>query len=266
MDNEKHGGIMKAFASSGEEEVYDSRVEQDFAKRFMALDTGWKMTREPGVIPVGKKVMIPDFGFRKGGLTVYLEVVGFWTPEYLQEKIRKLTLLENVDMIVAANRDLACQKLEKIGEKLNVIYYKQKIPLRPILTHLKVREKSLVREQTGRLRIEALSIQKPVVEAKELAEKLGVLEDTVREFLMERKVPGYSRLGDMLVKETKLKEIQERLENRLNQGELNLIEASRIVEDAGGMRSANILEALDYNIEWHGIDPQSTKIRRKTKI
>jgi len=70
----------------------------------------------------------------------------------------------------------------------------------------------------------------------------------------------------MLVKKTKLKEIQEKIENRLNSGELNLVEASRIVENAGGRRTTNILDALGYTIEWHGIDPHSTKIRRKTKI
>ncbi len=265
LDNEKHGGIMEALGTPEETEVYDSQVEQDFAKRFRALDTGWILTREPEPIIVGRRVMIPDFGFRKGGMRVYLEVAGFWTPQYLEEKVKKLRLLGDVDMIVAANRDLACQKLDKIGERLNVIYYKRRIPLRPILVHLKAREERLVREQTRRLSAEALPIQKPVVEARDLAEKLGVLENAVKEAFKEKEVPGYIRLGDMLIKEAKLEEIRERLENRLNQGELNLVEASRIVEAAGGRRTANILNVLGYNLEWHGIDPHSTKIRRKTK-
>lgn len=265
LDNEKHGGIMKALETAEETEVYDSQVEQDFANRFRALHTGWKVTREPEPLPVGRRVMIPDFGFQKGGLTVYLEVMGFWTPRYLQEKVRKLTDLGDVDMIVAANRDLACQKLDKIGEKLNVIYYKRKIPLRPILLHLKVREERLVKEQTLRLRVEALPIHEPIVEAKDIAEKMGVLEDAVKEVLMEREVPGYTRLWDMLIKNTKLEEIRERVKNRLNQGDLSLEEASRIVGEAGGKRTANILDALGYKIEWHSIDPHSTKILRKRK-
>jgi len=72
-------------------------------------------------------------------------------------------------------------------------------------------------------------------------------------------------LGDMLIKKTKLKEIQKKIENRLHKGELNLVEASRIVKGEGGRRTANILDALGYNIEWHGINPHSTKIRKKTK-
>jgi len=83
---------------------------------------------------------------------------------------------------------------------------------------------------------------------------------------MEREFPEYTRLGDMLVKKTKLKEIQEKLENRLNSEELNLVEASRIIEDAGGRRTSNILDVLGYSIEWRGIDPHSTRIQRKEKI
>jgi len=35
-------------------------------------------------------VFIPDFGFEKNGVKAYLEVVGFWTDEYLQKKLGKL--------------------------------------------------------------------------------------------------------------------------------------------------------------------------------
>jgi len=265
LDNTKHGGIMKALRTTEGKETYDSRVEQDFATRFRALDTGWKMIREPEPILVGRRVMIPDFGFQKGGMIVYLEVAGFWTPQYLEEKTKKLGQIGNVDMIVAANKELACQKLDKIGEKLNIIYYKRRIPIKPILLHLKAKEERLVKEQTRRLQAEALPIQKPIVEARELAEKLGVLEDAVKETLMKREFPGYTRSGDMLIKKTKLKEIQEKIEKRLHKGELNLVEASKIIEDEGGRRTVNILDALGYNIEWHGINPHSTKIRRKTE-
>ena len=264
LDSQKHGGYMEALEKP--EEVYDSLVEQEFANRFKALDTGWKLTREPEPIPVGRQVMIPDFGFQKSGLRVYMEVVGFWTPQYLKEKVKKLRQLGDTDMIVAADRDLACRKLDRIGERLNVIYYQRRVPIRPVLAHLRTREERLVKEQTRRLRAKTFTIRKPVVEAKELAERLGVLEDAVKELLSEGEVPGYMRLGDMLIKETKLKEIQGRLEKRLDQGELSLGEASNIIEEEGGRRPTSILDALGYRVEWHGIDPQSARVRRIGKI
>lgn len=262
LDSQRHSRYMGT--PEALEEAYDSRVEEDFARRFRALDTGWSLIREPEPIPVGTQVMIPDFAFQKAGLRVYMEVVGFWTPQYLQEKLEKLRKAGGLDMIVAADKELACRGLDRIGERLNVIHYRRHIPLRPVLDHLKAREEHLSEEQARRLSAEALIIQKPVVEAREIAERLGVLEDAVREVLREVEVPGYTRLGDMLINETKLGEIRERLEERLERGELGLEEASEIIEVLGGRRPTSILDALGYRIDWHGIDPRSAKIRRRT--
>jgi hypothetical protein len=265
LGSEKQRDLMKGLDSREDSEGYDSHVEEDFAKRFKALDTGWTVTREPEALPVGRRVMIPDFSFQKGSLKVYLEVVGFWTPQYLEEKVKKLSLLKEVDMIVAANRGLACEKLDKIGKKLNLIYFKRRIPLTPVVTHLKAVERRLITEQIRRLSNAAFTLQNPVVEAKELAEMLGVLENTAKQVLQDREWPGYTRLGDMLIKETKLKELQDRLEDRMENGELSFDRASAIIEAAGGRRPTSVLEALGFKIEWQGIDRRSAKIRRKNK-
>ena len=129
--------------------------------------------------------MIPDFGLQKDVMKVYLEVVGFWTPQYLEEKVKKLSLLGDMDMIVAADRDLACEKLGKIGKRLNVIYYHRKIPLRPILSHLKAREEWLVKEQSKLLCLEKLVLKKNVVKIRDLAKKLMVLEDALKKALLD---------------------------------------------------------------------------------
>ncbi len=263
LNNLKHGGYLKAKKTSSKTEVYDSLVEQNFANRFKALNTGWMLTREPEPLPVGKQVMIPDFSFQKGDLRVYMEVVGFWTPQYLEEKVKKLNMVDDVDMIVVADRHLACQKLDRIGKKLNVIYYHRKVPLSPILDYLKSKEARLVKKQVKRLRGEEFTLQKSIIEAKELAEKMGVLKDAMNEVLKEKEFHGYIRLGDMLITKTKLKQIGDKLEKRLEEGELNLVEASDIIENAGGRRPTSILDTLGYKVEWYGIDPKSAKISRK---
>lgn len=266
LDSEKHGGLMEPLEKPEATTLYDSQVEQDFARRFKALDTGWTLVREPQPLPVGRHVMIPDFGLQKGGVTVYLEVAGFWTPQYLARKITKLELLDGVDMIVAADSTLACAKLDRMAKKLNLIYYKRRIPLRPILDHLEALEERMVTAQISRIHAESLPLQQPIVELSELARELGVLTESVRQIVKEHKVPGYRQLGDLLIKEAKLREIEQRLENALHQHELSSYEASQIIENAGGRNPTLILETLGYEIEWHGIDPQSAKIRRKTKL
>ena len=54
------------------------------------------------------------------------------------------------------------------------------------------------------------------------------------------------------------------MRTRMEQGELSLKETPRIIEGTGGKRPTNILDALGYKIDWHGIDPESAKVRGKS--
>ena len=103
-------------------------------------------------------------------------------------------------------------------------------------------------------------------ELKDLAEKLEVMEEVVKEILKKRQVPGYILLSDMLVKESKLKEMDEKLKGRLRVGELNLDEASRLIEEMGGRNPVSLLEALDYKIDWRGLDAKNARIKEKRRV
>ena len=52
--------------------------------------------------------MVPDFVLRhQDGTEVLLEIVGYWTPEYLTDKLGKLSAVRGVNLIVAVPRPLA---------------------------------------------------------------------------------------------------------------------------------------------------------------
>ena len=71
---------------------FDSNIEEKFASRFEQSANGWKLVREPDPLIVSNgKALIPDFMFEKHGRKIYLEIVGFWTKEYLERKIQKIT-------------------------------------------------------------------------------------------------------------------------------------------------------------------------------
>jgi predicted nuclease of restriction endonuclease-like RecB superfamily len=131
--------------------LYDSTTEEKFARSFISYGTGWTLRREPEPLIAGTHVLIPDFRFEKDGMKVYLEVVGFWTPEYLARKINKLNSIAGVDMIVAADESLACSKLDRLKGKALVIYYKREVPMKPIVDHLREREGSVVSKQVEKL-------------------------------------------------------------------------------------------------------------------
>ena len=53
----------------------------------------------------GQKVFIPDFVFRhEDGREIPMEVIGFWTTEYLREKVETLRLFRDRPIILAVGQ------------------------------------------------------------------------------------------------------------------------------------------------------------------
>ena len=67
----------------------------------------------------------------------------------------------------------------------------------------------------------------------------------------------------MLIKKIKLEEIKEKLEKRMREGKLFFSEASKILVREGIANSSLILQALNYEVIWNGIDVQQAEIKRK---
>ncbi|MEM2901414.1 MAG: DUF790 family protein [Candidatus Bathyarchaeia archaeon] len=261
----KHGKLLEAEDQLESVTAYDSGVERDFALRFEALNTGWKMRREPEPIPAGGAVIIPDFSFEKGGSKVYMEVVGFWTSEYLKRKIEKLGMLKDLEMIVAVDEELACHRVDRLKGAFDVVYFKGKIPLKPVLAHLKGVEERLKSRETREISEKTIleNLNKPVVGLDELAERIGVMEEALKEFLRDKRILGYRVLPGLLVREETLREIDLSLKRRLTEGTLSLSEASKIIEKLGGVKPIMLLEALGYGVKWRGIDPSAAEVKAK---
>jgi len=93
--------------------LFDSRLEEAFAQRFGAERDGWRLSRETVVLETGGTLLVPDFVFRHAdGTEVILEIVGYWTPEYLEEKFRKLAGVGGIKLIVAVPKRLALRAEE----------------------------------------------------------------------------------------------------------------------------------------------------------
>jgi len=79
---------------------YDSKLEERFARDFRRVAPDWDLIREPEAVQAGDTLIFPDFALRHrgDGRRWLVEIVGFWTRDYLE---RKLALLR-----VAGLRDL----------------------------------------------------------------------------------------------------------------------------------------------------------------
>ena len=84
-------------------EEFDSQVEETFAQKWGSeARDGWTLLREGEILHRGQKVFVPDFVFRHtDGRTVMMEIVGFWTPEYLQAKLDTLRTFEDSHILLA---------------------------------------------------------------------------------------------------------------------------------------------------------------------
>ena len=66
---------------------FDSQLESDLAQRWGESQGGWKLLRDAGILQYGQTTFVHDFKLvHDDGREVMLEIVGFWTPEYLAAK------------------------------------------------------------------------------------------------------------------------------------------------------------------------------------
>jgi predicted nuclease of restriction endonuclease-like RecB superfamily len=262
LDSTRQGNYIRGL-SREEERSFDSSAEEDFAIRFDSLKTGWKLTREPGPLPVGHHVMLPDFLIQLGDLRVYLEIMGFWSNDYLVDKLRKLEAVKEVDLIVAVDRRLACKVSSKRLEHLSLIYYKNKVPLKPVLTHLEKKEKTLTYREAETIVGAELKLTAPVVEMEVIAGLLGVSTESVKVAIENISIPGYLKLGDLCIQKTFLEKIDTAIQDRLTSERLSFGEAVKLIESLGGKNPSTILEILGYRTIWRGIIPELAEIVRR---
>jgi predicted nuclease of restriction endonuclease-like RecB superfamily len=114
---------------------FDSDVEAAFAKKWGdERRDGWTLIREGEILHQGQKVFIPDFAVRHdNGQTVLIEIIGFWTPEYLQAKLQTLRLFANHPILLAVNEQSA-EQMPDLPQ--NVIRYKTVLKLQDVLQAL----------------------------------------------------------------------------------------------------------------------------------
>jgi len=93
-------------------ERFDSQWERRFVRDFRASawarTEGWRLTRERSPLSVGGVVFLPDFTLRHDdGRETAVELVGFWTPEYLTSKVSKVRAAGDVPLVLVVAKALA---------------------------------------------------------------------------------------------------------------------------------------------------------------
>lgn len=118
-----------------DEPVFDSAPEEAFYTKFARnKKSKWRIEREGSILDLKDTVMIPDFKFTHAdGRVVHLEIVGFWTPEYLEKKLDKLGRVRGANVVVAVPESMNCSAERFPGA---VIGYKSRLLIKDVLPAL----------------------------------------------------------------------------------------------------------------------------------
>lgn len=120
---------------------FDSSLEQTFAERWGdGPREGWTLVREGEVLHHEQRVFVPDFVLRHAdGRRVLLEIVGFWTPEYLQAKLKTLRLFRERQVVIAlaATPRQAAFDAE-FAAAGQLIRFKSSLTVKAVLEHLRL--------------------------------------------------------------------------------------------------------------------------------
>ncbi|MFC7187054.1 DUF790 family protein [Halorubrum yunnanense] len=231
---------------------FDSGVEADFAGRFRGLDLDWSLVREPEPLETGSRVMIPDFAFDydHADFRLFFEVMGFWTPEYVEKKLGQLADVEAVDLLVAVDESLGVGE-EVAARDHRVVTYSGAVRVKEVVDVLREYEAEFVADAAAHLP-DAFAPDDDVLALSDLADRYGVGEAAIA----DGPFPDHERVGRTLVRPAVL----ERIAGELADGTA-LSEAEAVFDEHGIDDASATLSALGYRVEWEGLGGGT--VRRK---
>ncbi len=109
--------------------AYDSRLEERFARDFVRANLDWDLVREPEPVPAGEFLVFPDFAVvhrHDKSRRFLLEIVGFWTPDYLREKLGRLRAMPHIPLVLCIDRGLNCSAGE-LPPHARVVWFRRRI-------------------------------------------------------------------------------------------------------------------------------------------
>lgn len=119
---------------SAEPRLYDSKLEQSFAREFVQAMPGWQLIREPTAITTAHGLAFPDFELRplRGGKPWLCEIAGLRDPSALAAK---LSLLD------AHPRLILCLPMASVPSAMSthprVVAFRRKVPIEAVLATMR---------------------------------------------------------------------------------------------------------------------------------
>lgn len=107
---------------------FDSKLEARFAKDFAKAAPDWDLLREPEPVSVGATIIFPDFRIRhrlRPTRSFLLEIVGFWSADYLRHKLTRLREAQIDHLILCVDDERGCSDDELPADACIVRFHRR---------------------------------------------------------------------------------------------------------------------------------------------
>ncbi|MCS7121941.1 MAG: DUF790 family protein [Archaeoglobaceae archaeon] len=223
------GDSLKHLFPEFEEEIeYDSSLEEEFERKVKIILPELEIKKGSEIVKAGKRVFIPDFVIKKGEKKVYVEIAGFWTPEYIKRKVEKIREAK-IPVILIARKDLAIKEC-KLEEK-ELVFFDRKLPFAEIVKKLK-----------DHLLMEEIRIEGDIVKLSEIAERSSIQVSKIVEKISD----DYLIIGNYAVK----KEVYDELKRIFEKADVSEVESILKTYKVG----YDLLEHFGYKVVWTSLN------------
>lgn len=120
---------------AAEPRQYDSRLEERFARDFRRLAPEWDVVREPEPVEAGGTLVFPDFALQHrqdAARRWLLEIVGYWTSDYLRHKLARLRAAALDRLILCVDEERACDE-EELPAGARLVRFRRRVDARAVL-------------------------------------------------------------------------------------------------------------------------------------
>lgn len=119
---------------------HDSRIEERFAREFRRLAPEWDVIREPEPINADGTLIFPDFALQcrtNPARRWLLEIVGFWTPDYVARKLARYRSARLSNLILCIDEERNCANAD-FPPRARVVRFRRRVDPTAILQQVNV--------------------------------------------------------------------------------------------------------------------------------
>jgi predicted nuclease of restriction endonuclease-like RecB superfamily len=115
--------------------AYDSKLEERFAREFRRAARDWDVVREPEAVRAGTALLFPDFALQHRihpERRWLLEIVGFWTPEYVARKLALYRRAGLANLILCIDEERRCAEAD-LPPAASVLRFRRRVDVDAVL-------------------------------------------------------------------------------------------------------------------------------------